>query len=74
MDPARDFGLVLRDLGPAALDIALAAYRLGDPASLRERAGFYARAALLEDLAFGLETGRPQYVETSIAALDWLAP
>ena len=58
VDPARDFGLVLRDLGPAALDVALAAYRPGDPASLRERARFYAVAALLEDLAFGLETGR----------------
>ena len=72
VDPARDFGLVLRDLGPAALDIALAAYRHGDEAGLRQRASFYARAALLEDLAFGLETGRREYVDKSVAALDWL--
>ena len=74
VDPARDFGLVLRDLGPAALEIALAAYRPGDLASLRERASFYAGATLLEDLAFGLETGRRQYAEKSLAALDWLFP
>jgi aminoglycoside phosphotransferase (APT) family kinase protein len=72
VDPARDFGLVLRDLGPDALDIALAAYRPGGDAGLRERAGFYAGAALLEDLAFGLETGRREYVEKSLTALDWL--
>ena len=72
VDPARDFGLVLRDLGPAALDVALAAYRPGDEARLRERASFYARAALLEDLAFGLETGRREYVEKSVIGLDWL--
>ena len=71
VDPARDFGLVLRDLGPDALDIALAAYRPGDEAGLWERAGFYAGAALLEDFAFGLETGRREYVDKSIAALDW---
>jgi aminoglycoside phosphotransferase (APT) family kinase protein len=72
VDPARDFGLVLRDLGPGALEIALAAYRPGDWASRRERARFYAGAALLEDFAFGLETGRREYVDKSVAALDWL--
>ena len=72
VDQARDFGLVLRDLGPAALDVALAAYRPADRAGLRERAEFYARAALLEDLAFGIETGRREYAEKSVAALDWL--
>jgi 2-haloacid dehalogenase len=33
-DPARDFGLLYRDLGPAALATALTAYRTGDTAGL----------------------------------------
>jgi aminoglycoside phosphotransferase (APT) family kinase protein len=41
-DPARDFGLVHRDLGPAALAAALTNYPAGDTAALRERAAFYA--------------------------------
>lgn len=52
-DPARDFGLLYRDLGPAALTAALTSYQAGDIATLRERAAFYARCGLLEDLAYG---------------------
>jgi hypothetical protein len=74
--PARDFGLIHRDLGPAALDAALAAYRPEPDASaaLRDRALFHARCGLLEDLAFGLQSDRPRYVENSLAALAWLLP
>ncbi|HEU4427081.1 MAG TPA: hypothetical protein VFR67_31515, partial [Pilimelia sp.] len=74
--PAYDFGLLYRDLGPAALDTALSRYRAGPDggAALRERATFYARCALLEDLAYGLETGRRAYVDKSLAALAWLFP
>ncbi len=72
VDPAYDFGLILRDLGPAALDTALGGY----PAhgNLRERARFYARCTVLEDLAYGLETGLERYRAKSIDALDWLYP
>jgi aminoglycoside phosphotransferase (APT) family kinase protein len=76
VDPASDFGRVYRDLGPAAVDAALAAYG-AEPAGtarLRERATFYARCALLEDLAYGLETGRNSYASKSLAALAWLFP
>ena len=66
-DPAYDLGLVLRDLGPAALDAALRALGRDDP-GLRERADFYARCTLVEDLAYGLEEDRPAYVAKSIAA------
>jgi aminoglycoside phosphotransferase (APT) family kinase protein len=66
-DPAYDLGLILRDLGPAALDAALAA--LGrDDAALRDRAVFHARCALVEDLAYGLANDRPGYVRKSVAA------
>lgn len=70
-DPAYDFGLLHRDLGPAALAAALARYPHDEPA-LRERAVFHARCAALEDLAYGLETGRDPYVEKSHAGLAWL--
>ncbi len=66
-DPAYDLGLILRDLGPAALDAALHALGRDDP-GLRARAGFYARCALVEDLAYGLEHDRPAYVAKSVAA------
>ncbi|WP_432939805.1 phosphotransferase family protein [Kribbella sp. CA-253562] len=65
-DPARDFGLILRDLGPAALDAALDRC----PDDLRDRAWFYARCSLLEDLHYGLETGRTAYAEKSLARLE----
>jgi hypothetical protein len=35
---------------------------------------FYARCAVLEDLAYGIATGRQRYVENSITALEWLFP
>ncbi|MEO7033157.1 MAG: aminoglycoside phosphotransferase family protein [Polyangiaceae bacterium] len=74
VDPANDFGLLLRDLGPAALDLALCGYRghTNDIAALRERAQFYARCKVLEDLAYGLESGRSLYVDKSIATMSWL--
>ncbi len=76
VDPAYDFGLLYRDLGPAALRIALRHYRTdtNDVAALRERAVFYARCSLFEDLAYGMDTGRDSYVDKSLAALDWLFP
>ncbi|WP_436533564.1 phosphotransferase family protein [Actinoplanes sp. HUAS TT8] len=63
-DPAYDYGLLFRDLGPAA----------PPPAELRDRAVFYARCALLEDLEYGLETGRRRYVDKSLSAVEWLFP
>ncbi|HET9422675.1 MAG TPA: aminoglycoside phosphotransferase family protein [Nocardioides sp.] len=69
VDPAYDFGLLMRDLGPAALESALASYGDGTSAhgELRARAVFYAVCTLLEDLAFGHSEGRPEYVEKSMA-------
>lgn len=72
-DPAHDFGLLLRDLGPVALDAALAAYAAAGatPRELADRARFYARCKLLEDLAFGHAEDRPEYVAKSIAGWRW---
>jgi aminoglycoside phosphotransferase (APT) family kinase protein len=76
VDPAVDVGLLYRDLGPAALDAALGSYRteVNDPATLRERAVFYARCSLFEDLAYGIGAGQDRYVRKSLAALAWLFP
>ena len=76
VDPAVDVGLLYRDLGPAALDGALGSYRteVNDLATLGERAVFYARCSLFEDLAYGIRTGRDRYVSKSLAALAWLFP
>ncbi|MEU8074836.1 phosphotransferase [Catellatospora citrea] len=76
VDPAYDFGLVYRDLGPDALRAALGRCRRGaaDIAALGERAVFYARCSVFEDLAYGVETGRDGYVGRCHAALRWLFP
>ena len=76
VDPAVDFGLLYRDLGPAAARAALGSYRRegNDLGRLAERAVFYARCKLLEDLAYGIRTGRDSYVDNSLAAMAWLFP
>ena len=71
VDPARDFGLICRDLGLNALEAALTAATAGD---LRARAVFYARCSLIEDLAHGLETGQDAYIDKCLTALRWLFP
>lgn len=72
-DPAYDFGLLLRDLGPSAFDSSLAAYaeRAGSFGDIPARAPFYAVCALLEDLAFGHADARPEYVEKSLNGWQW---
>jgi aminoglycoside phosphotransferase (APT) family kinase protein len=76
VDPAVDFGLVYRDLGPAAVRAAMGRYRteVNDLDTLAERAVFYARCSIFEDLAYGIRTGRDAYVDKSLAAMAWLFP
>jgi aminoglycoside phosphotransferase (APT) family kinase protein len=76
VDPARDFGLLYRDLGPAALRVAIRRYRTDADAAaaLGERAVFYARCSVFEDLAYGIDTGRDKYVGKCLAAMEWLFP
>lgn len=70
-DPAKDLGLVLRDLGSEALDIAMRAVggEIGGLGDLHPRALFYARCLALEDLAYGLERDESAYVDSATAAL-----
>ncbi|NLT05345.1 MAG: hypothetical protein GXY03_03445, partial [Solirubrobacterales bacterium] len=72
-DPAKDLGLILRDLGEEALAVAharcVAALPAADP-GLLARAVFYARCLALEDLAHGLAGGDERYSRNASAALD----
>jgi hypothetical protein len=63
--------LVLRDLGPDALDAALGAYGRPLTPDDRERLLFHARCKLIEDLAFGIETGATRYLDAALAHLEW---
>ena len=76
VDPAYDFGLLYRDLGPTALRVALRHYRTdaNDVAALSERAVFYGKCSVFEDLAYGNETGQDTYVDKCLAAMEWLFP
>jgi aminoglycoside phosphotransferase (APT) family kinase protein len=74
VDPAYDFGLLQRDLGPDALDAALADYPADQRGAIGERAEFYARCSVLEDLAWGDAAGREPYVRKGLEALGWLFP
>ncbi|MGQ4373861.1 phosphotransferase family protein [Streptomyces sp. SAS_267] len=76
VDPAHDFGLIYRDLGPAAYRAAIRGCRTDahDLAALGERAVFYARCSVFEDLAYGIETEQGTYVDKSLAAMEWLFP
>jgi aminoglycoside phosphotransferase (APT) family kinase protein len=76
VDPAIDFGLLYRDLGPVAVHAALGSYRteVNDLVTLEERAVFYARCSVFEDLAYGIQTGQDKYVDKSLAAMAWLFP
>ncbi|MEU8001405.1 phosphotransferase [Catellatospora sp. NPDC049111] len=75
VDPAYDFGLLHRDLGPAALRAVLARYpAAADVPALVERAVFYARCSVFEDLAYGVDTGRVGYLDRGVGAMAWLFP
>lgn len=78
VDPAFDLGLILRDLGPRPLYSALAAYRAsGAPmssAGLRERALFYGRCVVLEDLAEAVDSGRSAALMKAARSMEWLFP
>jgi aminoglycoside phosphotransferase (APT) family kinase protein len=70
-DPARDLAPNYRDLGPEAFERTLAHYGVPFDGADRERALFYARCKLLEDVAYGLRTpGAHRYAEIGMANLD----
>jgi aminoglycoside phosphotransferase (APT) family kinase protein len=71
-DPALDFARLYRDFGPEFLAQALDAY--GGLPGAGPRIAFFARCAALEDLAFGIASGRGEYAESARRSLAWLFP
>ncbi|MEU6414224.1 aminoglycoside phosphotransferase family protein [Microbispora sp. NPDC046933] len=68
-DPAYDLALVYRDLGPEVYERTLAHYQGRHDDADHERAVFYARCALLEDVAYGLRSGARSYADAGLAHL-----
>ena len=73
-DPAVDFGRLLRDFGPAFLDGVVAAYGGPPDEGFADRVLFLARCAALEDLAYGVATGRADYSTAALASIERLFP
>jgi aminoglycoside phosphotransferase (APT) family kinase protein len=75
-DPELDFARLYRDFGPDFLDRSVAAYQTqaGTPALDLDRVEFFARCAALEDLSYGLRTGRQVYADAARRSLDRLFP
>lgn len=73
-DPALDFVRLYRDFGPAFLAEALSAYGgLGDAESpAMARIEFFARCAALEDLTYGRDHNRSEYVRAAEHSIRWL--
>jgi aminoglycoside phosphotransferase (APT) family kinase protein len=67
-DLARDVGRLLRDLGLGVADAVL--HRISGDEHMLARAMFHARIALLEDLAYGIEASRPEYVVHALSRFD----
>ncbi len=68
-DPAYDLALVYRDLGPEVYGRTLAHYQGRHDDADHERVLFYARCALLEDVAYGLCSGVRSYADAGLAHL-----
>jgi aminoglycoside phosphotransferase (APT) family kinase protein len=68
-DPARDLALIYRDLGTEIFELMVDCYEGRFDDSDRERAVFYARCKLIEDIAYGVRTGARPYVEAGLARL-----
>jgi aminoglycoside phosphotransferase (APT) family kinase protein len=69
-DPMHDLARLYRDLGPEVFDLLLPHY--GGHCD-RERVLYYARCAVLEDIAYGLtEHDRRLYADEALAHLPWM--
>jgi aminoglycoside phosphotransferase (APT) family kinase protein len=76
-DPAYDFGLLYRDLGPIVLEAALNAYarvHSAEKDQIRRRAHFFGRWRVLENITYGLMPQNAAYLDAALRSLRWLFP
>ncbi|GAA1627290.1 hypothetical protein GCM10009733_025040 [Nonomuraea maheshkhaliensis] len=69
-DPAHDFALIYRDLGPEIFELTVSCYEFEVTEEDRARILFHARCALIEDLAYGLSIGPRHYADAALAHLE----
>ncbi|MFI6477248.1 phosphotransferase family protein [Nonomuraea sp. NPDC050663] len=69
-DPARDFALLYRDLGPDFCELMAAGYGPARDPGWEARVAFYARCAIIGDIAYGLRTGERRYADEGLALLE----
>jgi aminoglycoside phosphotransferase (APT) family kinase protein len=71
-DPACDFARIYRDLGDRILDSILAEYSGTQEKKnkMRERATFYGKCLIFEDLFYGIE--HKEYMPKALAGLEWM--
>lgn len=71
-DPACDFARIYRDVGPKILDMVLAKYNAmsEDREQIRQRAMFYGKCLIFEDLYCGMR--EEEYLQKSLKALEWM--
>ncbi len=71
-DPACDFARIYRDVGPTILDMVLDKYNttLEVREQMRERAIFYGKCLIFEDLYCGIR--EDEYLHKSLKALAWM--
>ncbi|MFH2203275.1 MAG: phosphotransferase [Elusimicrobiota bacterium] len=67
-DPAMDFAGLLQWLGPEFMGSVLDAYKLDIDADLRERARFLACSEGVQDMHYGMDTGRKEFALAGAAA------
>jgi aminoglycoside phosphotransferase (APT) family kinase protein len=71
-DPAHDFGKIYRDLGPEVFRETRRAYTANADAELEQRAVFYSKCGVLEDLAYGVAHKKDTYIHKCLTSLRWL--
>lgn len=74
-DPAYDFGLLYRDLGPTVLEASLERYarvHSAEKDQIRRRAHFFGRWRVLENIAYGLTPQNAAYLDAAMRSLRWL--
>lgn len=71
-DPACDFARIYRDVGPKILDMVIAKYDTtpANRGQIRERAIFYGKCLIFEDLYCGIR--EDEYLQKSLKALTWM--